>query len=295
MLRNLLADFARSTEPKLVGYISTEVAFPSTMVDRITPARNEATLALAAEMTGCEDSAAIECEAFRQWVIEDHFPTGRPEWEKGGALFAVDVRPFEDMKLRMLNGSHSMIAYAGFLAGHRYVRDAMADPVLSRVVQGHLRAAAATLDPLPGVNFADYSDELSARFRNPHLAHETYQIAMDGTEKMPQRILAPAQEAARRGHSLAPFAFAVAAWMRYTTGKSDGGVNYDLRDPREADLRLPDECNAGRIMAHLNALRGLVPDELKGRPDWHRSVEAHLERMLSSGMQAAIEFAADGN
>jgi len=243
-------------------------------------------------LTGREDAAAIECETFRQWVIEDNFPTGRPAWEAGGALFVVDVRPFEEMKLRMLNGTHSMIAYAGFLAGHKYVRDVMADPALSQLVTRHLDAAAATLDPLPGVDFDVYAGALRKRFENPHLAHETYQIAMDGTEKMPQRIFAPALEADRRGQSLDPFAFATAAWMRYLTGTTDDGQGYDLRDPRAADLRPVEVQSARQIIGQVNSLEGLVPEDLQGSPTWDRAVEAHLARMLSRGMKHAVVFAA---
>ena len=183
LTRSLLIDFARHAAPDLVDHIATDVAFPSSMVDRITPARTDDTLALAQDLIGQRDAAAIECEAFRQWVIEDHFPTGRPNWEAGGAIFAPDVTPYEAMKLRMLNGSHSMLAYAGFLCGHTYVRDVMADPALSTLVDRYLKAAAATLDPLDGVDFDTYAQDLAERFRNTHLGHETYQIAMDGSEK----------------------------------------------------------------------------------------------------------------
>ena len=131
-------DFARRTAPDLALRIAEEVAFPATMVDRITPARCAGTLDLARELLGRTDAAAVECEAFRQWVMEDHFPIGRPDWQAGGALFVRDVRSYETMKLRMLNGTHSMLAYAGFLVGHRYVRDVMQDAALSRLVQRHI-------------------------------------------------------------------------------------------------------------------------------------------------------------
>ena len=183
MLRGLLVGFARRATPDMADFIAEEVAFPSTMVDRITPAVTEATQEAAREMTGREDHAAIETEAFSQWVIEDEFPAGRPAWEAAGAMFVSDVRPYEEMKLRMLNGAHSMLAYAGFLSGCRHVSEVMADPALTALVRRHLEAAAATLPALPGVDFKAYAEALVARFSNPHLKHETYQIAMDGTEE----------------------------------------------------------------------------------------------------------------
>ncbi|MBY6121969.1 mannitol dehydrogenase family protein [Mameliella alba] len=291
LVRSLLVDFARQTAPDLADHIASDVAFPSTMVDRITPARTEATLALAREMTGVEDHGAIECESFRQWVIEDHFPSGRPAWEAGGAVFVEDVRPFENMKLRMLNGAHSMLAYVGFLAGHRYVRDVMGDPALAALVRRHLAAAAATLPPLPGVDLQAYAGDLATRFANPHLGHETYQIAMDGTEKMPQRIFAAACDALDRAQPLEPFAFATAAWMRYTLGRDEAGQAYDLRDPRSALLTpLPDEpVTPEGLHDRLAAFPDLVPTRLTEAPGWRDAVIARLTVMLDRGMRAAIE------
>ena len=200
------------------------------------PRRRKATLDEAERRTGCADLGAVETEAFSQWVIEDRFTAGRPAWETGGAIFVDDVAPYERMKLRMLNGTHSMAAYTGFLSGRRYVRDVMADEALAQLVARHLRAAAGTLAPLAGIDLDDYARALAERFANPAIAHETYQIAMDGTEKLPQRLLAPAAELAARGGDLRPFAFAVAAWMRYALGRTDAGEAFTLRDPRENEI-----------------------------------------------------------
>ncbi|MDF0599699.1 mannitol dehydrogenase family protein [Psychromarinibacter sp. C21-152] len=294
LLRSLLIDFARRAAPDLADFIASDVAFPATMVDRITPARGPGTLQLARDLTGHDDRAAVECEAFRQWVIEDRFPTGRPAWEAGGALFVADVRPFEEMKLRMLNGTHSMLAYAGFLAGHTHVRDVMKDPVLATLVRRHLAAAAATLDDLPGVDLGTYAEDLARRFANPHLAHETYQIAMDGSEKMPQRIFAPAQDALRRGQSVEPFAFATAAWMRYVLGRTDTGEYYDLRDPLSAALRPEGDgpASAEDVVQHLYGIEGLIPAALQAHPEWTAEVLKHLGNMVSLGMTQAIADAA---
>lgn len=290
MLRGLLLDFARRALPEIADHIASDVAFPATMVDRITPATTDATLAAAAQMTGHEDAAAIETEAFSQWVIEDHFPTGRPDWESGGAMFVADVKPYEEMKLRMLNGAHSMLAYAGFLVGCTHVSDVMADPVLNPLVGRHLAAAAATLPQLDRVNFADYADALITRFSNPHLHHQTYQIAMDGTEKLPQRILAPALDALEAGQPMAPFAFAVAAWMRYTLGRTEAGETYALRDPREDELtRLTHEQEDGEVVANLVALPGLFPSALAKDSVFLQMVSARLGIMMHQGMRRAMD------
>ena len=291
MLKSLLVDFALRADPPLASHIASDVACPSTMVDRITPARTEATLAEAARLTGHEDRAAVETERFTQWVIEDDFPTGRPAWEAGGALFVTDVAPYEKMKLRMLNGAHSMLAYAGFLAGHEYVRDAMGDGALVRLIRRQLAAASRSLPPLEGVDLGAYAEALIRRFANPHLAHETWQIAMDGTEKLPQRILAPATEALEAGAPLDAFAFATAAWMRYALGRREDGTRYALRDPREAALgaALEGLTGAGAVAARLLALPGLFPDKLRESAAWQEAVTARLDVMLAQGMRAAID------
>lgn len=294
LVRSLLVDFARRARQDLAEHIAKDVAFPATMVDRITPARDAGTLRLAEELTGRSDAAAIECESFRQWVIEDRFPTGRPAWEAGGAVFVEDVRPFELMKLRTLNGTHSMLAYAGFLAGRKHVRDVMRDPALATLVERHLAAAAATLGDLPGVDLDTYARDLAQRFANPHLAHETYQIAMDGSEKMPQRIFAPAVDALTTGQSIEPFAFATAAWLRYTLGRTDAGEPYDLRDPMSAALSLgaTEAVSSADLIAHVWGIGGLMPATLVQSHPWTAAVRRHLDTMVSTDMRQAILEAA---
>lgn len=283
--------FARMTDPELADWIETNVAFPASMVDRITPAATQETLRDAIRLTGCVDGAAIETEPFSQWVIEDRFPHGRPSWEYGGAIFVADVEPYERMKLWMLNGTHSMLAYAGFLSGYRYVRDVMTDPNLAHLVSRHLCAAASGLGPLPGVDFADYARDLESRFRNPAIAHETYQIAMDGTEKLQQRIFAPALTALEAGRDFRPFAFPVAAWMRYCLGLDETGTAYALRDPREAEIAatlsvLPRSASA--IASALHELPSLFPTRLRENPDWRAAVVSVLTEMLEKGVPAAV-------
>lgn len=292
VLRRLVVDFARAVEPSLADWIDASVTFPSTMVDRITPASTDATFAEALRLTGCEDRAAVETEPFTQWVIEDDFVVGRPAWEAGGAVFTTDVAPYEKMKLRMLNGAHSMLAYSGYIAGYAYVRDVMRDGSLARLVARQMDAAARTLDPVPGVDLAAYKADLLSRFANPAIAHQTYQIAMDGTQKLPQRLVEPAMATLRAGGSMDAYAFAVAAWMRYCLGMDETGRTYALRDPREAEIAALLE-GAGRdatsIVDRLLGLPGLFPDDLASAPEWRRAVQSRLETMLAKGMRDAIE------
>lgn len=290
LLRGAAIDFARRIDPALADHIARSVAFPSCMVDRITPAATEATRAEAARLTGYDDAAAIETEDFHQWVIEDTFPLGRPDWHLAGALFVPEVAPYEAMKLRMLNGSHSMLAYTGFHAGLPLVRDVMAHPALSALVRRHMEAAAATLPPLSGIDLATYANQLLDRFSNPAIAHATFQIAMDGTEKLPQRIFAPACDALARGADLRPFAFATAAWMRHASRATHDCAPYELRDPRADDIAaaLSRASSPREIVAALCSLPGFMPEELASYPAWRAALSDILGMMLTSGMEAAI-------
>lgn len=292
LLKAAVCDFANRIDPDLGKWIADNVAFPSTMVDRITPASTQTTLDDAEKLTGCIDLAAVETEAFSQWVIEDNFPHGRPYWEAGGAIFVDDVAPYEQMKLRMLNGAHSMLAYAGHVSGHKYVRDCMANPALAQLVERHLKAAAKTLDPLPGFDVDAYANDLVQRFRNPAIAHETYQIAMDGSEKLPQRIIEPVLEALERGQDITPFAFASAAWMRYCLGRSDDGSQYALRDPREEKITALIEAtdkSAPSLVTALHTVSEIFPDHLRRNEVWTQRVTECLDIMINRSMIEAIE------
>jgi fructuronate reductase len=294
LLRAGVIDFAQQINPDLGQWIAENVSFPSTMVDRITPAATAQTFADAKRLIGHDDPAAIETEPFSQWVIEDDFPDGRPAWEKAGAILVKDVEPYELMKLRMLNGSHSLIAYVGQLGGYRYVRDAMANDMFAKLVARHMENAAATMPSLPGIDFAEYGAELVARFRNPEIAHETRQIAMDGTEKLPQRIFAPALQMLNAPEQLGTFALCFAAWlavMRTRINAADSrAAAQSLNDPRAEDIvaALGEDQEAAAIYDRLADLQGWMPKGLQESVAWREAVIARLSVLLLEGADRAI-------
>jgi fructuronate reductase len=242
-------------------------------------------------LSGYSDEAAVETEPFTQWVIEDNFRAGRPAWETAGALFVTDVASYEQMKLRLLNGTHSLLAYAGFMAGHETISEAVRDSGLRALAERQMIASAETLPPVPGIELVDYRAQVLARFSNRAIRHLTYQIAMDGTEKLPQRILAPLAETIAQGRDGTPFCFAIAAWMRYCMGVSDTGEAYALRDPRE-HLIGPRIKAAGRDPAllydALSSLPGLLEPALASNAVIRTSVISLLASMLEHGMAGAI-------
>jgi fructuronate reductase len=283
LLRRLVLDFAGRTDPALRDWIEANVPFPSTMVDRITPASTETTYYDAERLTGRIDLAAIETEPFAQWVIEDRFANGRPAWERAGALLVEDVSPYEKMKLRMLNGTHSLLAYLGFIGGFECIRDVMEDAELTTLARRHMAASSATLSPLPGIDFGTYADQLMARFANKAIAHRTYQIAMDGTQKLPQRLIEPAVEALAAGGDTDTFASAIAAWMRYALGVDRNGKRYDLRDPRASEiaaLLANISRNGVAVSAALFDLPGLFPAVLRENSVWKGQVADRLHALI---------------
>ncbi len=273
LLRRLVLDFAAHRDPALAEWIATEVPFPSTMVDRITPASTPATRADARRLTGMDDPLAVETEPFLQWVIEDRFAQGRPDWDRAGALFVQDVAPYEAMKLRMLNGTHSLLAWLGLAAGHEFVRDAIADPVIAGAARSHLQAAARTLASVPGVDPGAYAEALLERFRNRAIAHRLDQIAMDGTQKLPPRILSPAAEMLAKGGDTDSFARVTAGWVWHAA------QHEPLRDPRADEIRarlagVPRD--PASLTTALMALPGLFPPALRDNADWNRQVAGHV-------------------
>ncbi|MDX1562403.1 MAG: mannitol dehydrogenase family protein, partial [Gammaproteobacteria bacterium] len=185
---------------------------------------------------GTDDPVAVYCEHFSQWVVEDRFPLGRPDFEHDGVEIVADVAPYETMKLRLLNGSHSLLAYAGLARGHRTVADAMADAELVAFVRTYLDEAAQSLGNETKIAPADYAAALLARFANDALEHSLVQIASDGSHKLPQRWLSGALENLDAGRPIQATAKAVAIWMHYVRGETADGQSYRVDDPLAARL-----------------------------------------------------------
>ncbi|HEY4172134.1 MAG TPA: mannitol dehydrogenase family protein, partial [Rhodopila sp.] len=238
LLAGLAWDFAALRDPALADWIAMNVAFPSTMVDRIVPAMTPADVDDAQAAIGLSDAAPVSHEPFRQWVIEDRFgDAGRPAWEKAGAQIVADVAPFEHMKLRLLNGAHSALAYLGYLAGCETIFDAVSDPVLNGFVCRLWAEIVPMVPAPPDTDLRRYTDDLLVRFANPTVRHRTWQIAMDGSQKLPQRLLGTIRERLAAGLPIPSLALSVAAWIRYVGGVDEAGQPIDVRDPLAVRLR----------------------------------------------------------
>jgi fructuronate reductase len=292
VVAGIVAAFARAADPALAGWIERNVTFPSTMVDRIVPATTPADVAEAARLTGLADAAPVVFEPFRQWVIEDRFAGPRPAWENDGAQIVADVAPFETMKLRLLNGSHSTLAYLGFLAGHEFIWQASSDPVLARLIERQMaEEIAPTLSAPPGVDLAAYRMQLMARFRNPALPHRTQQIAMDGSQKLPQRLLDTVRDRIATGASIRHLALAIAGWIRYASGTDERGRAIAVSDPLAAEFRRIAEGTAGdatRIASGFLDLRAIFGD-LGGNPAFRAAVTRDVVALFRDGVQKTLD------
>ncbi|NKJ44263.1 mannitol dehydrogenase family protein [Novosphingobium sp. SG720] len=232
---------AQAVDGETARWIGDHVRFPNAMVDSITPATDDALRAQVAAATGLQDAWPIQRERFTQWVIEDRFAGERPALDLAGATFAADVRPFEAAKLRLLNGAHSTLAYLGLGLGHETVAQAMQDAALATFVERLMREdIAPSVKAPPGLNLAGYIGDVLARFANPAIRHLLAQIAWDGSQKLPYRLLGTVQDALDAGRPIDRLAVPIAAWLRFLAAAARDGR--PITDPLAGELlaRAPD-------------------------------------------------------
>ena len=236
--RTMLLSFAELVAPELARWIAENVAFPNTMVDRITPVTTDIDRAAIAERYGIEDGWPVVCETFRQWVIEDWFCSGRPAFENVGVQMTGDVGPYETMKIRLLNASHSAMGYLGYLAGFRTIGEIIADPDFAQYIRALMdEEVTPLLPPVAGVNLTEYKATLVERFANPNIRDTALRICGGGSGKMPKFILSSLQEARERGRGFRRLALCVAAWFRFLQGTDEAGQPIPLDDPQADRLR----------------------------------------------------------
>ena len=290
VMRNVVCAYARAVDAGLADWIESHVTFPSTMVDRIVPAVTPETLDKIEQLTGVRDPAGVACEPFRQWVIEDNFVAGRPAWEKAGAELVSDVIPFEEMKLRMLNGSHSFLAYLGYLAGYQHINDCMGDENYRRAARDLMLKEQAPTLKVQNVDLARYADLLIERYTNPALRHRTWQIAMDGSQKLPQRMLDSVRWHLADNSSFTLLALGVAGWMRYVGGVDEQGNAIEVCDPLlpviQAAVQQSEEGEA-RVKALL-AIEAIFGNDLPQEALFVDQVTTAYLSLLSKGAKATV-------
>ena len=290
VVKNAVLGMAQKRSAGLSEWIDSHVSFPGTMVDRIVPAATEASLAEITDALGVEDPCAISCEPFIQWVIEDNFVAGRPEWEVAGVQMVQDVLPWEQMKLRMLNGSHSFLAYLGYLAGYQHINDCMGDENYRLAARALMLQEQAPTLKVKGVDLQRYADLLIERYSNPALRHRTWQIAMDGSQKLPQRMLDSIRWHIVHGSDFALLALGVAGWMRYVGGVDEQGQAIEISDPLlpviQNAVRSSNEGEE-RVQALL-AIDAIFGRELPQVELFNRQVTQAYLTLLAEGAKATV-------
>lgn len=290
VMRNVTCAYARAVNSELADWIESHVTFPSTMVDRIVPAVTADTLSKIEQITGVRDPAGVACEPFRQWVIEDNFVAGRPAWEKAGAELVADVIPFEEMKLRMLNGSHSFLAYLGYLAGYQHINECMEDANYRLAAHALMLSEQAPTLKVTGVDLARYADLLIERYSNPALRHRTWQIAMDGSQKLPQRMLDSVRWHRVHQKRFPLLALGIAGWMRYVGGVDERGEAIEVCDPLLPVIQAAVNGSA-EGESRVNALLGIEAifgQELPRDSLFVADVQNAYRTLLAQGAKATV-------
>jgi len=287
--KHILTSFARLSDPELARWIEDNVSFPNAMVDRITPVTTDAVRQALLEKFGIDDAWPVVCEDYIQWVLEDDFRYGRPAFEDVGVQIVKDVEPYEKMKVRLLNGSHSALSYISYLCGYRDVDLAMADPLISRFVRSYMdHDITPSVPDVPGIDLTDYKDTLIRRFANPAVRDQILRLAEDGSQKIKNAIVPCIEHQLKTGGSIKFAALALAGWFRFLSGTDEKLAAIPVKDPladtltarAKIDPRNPDQ---------LLALQDIFGPIVSSSPEVRKAVAEALESLYTKGAKATLE------
>lgn len=293
VLEKVVLQFAQQISAELTEWIKANATFPCTMIDRIVPATTEQDRIDIEARMGLRDDGMVVCEPFTQWVVEDNFACGRPEWEKVGVLLVKEVHVFEKIKLRLLNGAHSTLAYTGYLSGFDYISEVMEQAAFVNMAKIYMaREAGETLVAPAGFDIDAYQQQLRDRFTNKALKHRTWQIAMDGSQKLPQRLLETLREQLSGNGHIDILCLGVAAWIRYVSGVDEKGQAIEVSDPLAKELRAACDANQGNPAAMVKAVVSITKvfgDDLIHNEKFVNTTTQWLDRFYTKGVLASIQ------
>jgi len=285
--RNAVVGVAQLSDPALADWIASHVAFPNAMVDRITPATTDRERTLATSKFGIKDSSPVFCEEFKQWVLEDHFPLGRPEFDKVGATFVKDVSPFETMKIRILNGGHAIIAYSAGLLDVHYVHEAMEHKLvrdfLIKIEQDEI---IPIVPPVPDTDLQDYFKLIVRRFSNPAIGDTIRRLCLDGSNRQPKFIVPSIADAIKAGRSFTGLALESALWCRYCYGVTESGAVIEANDPNW------DQLQKRAQSARQHSAEWLAMDDVyatvSAHPGFVEQFDSWLKRLWADGVEKTL-------
>ncbi len=287
--RSTLVGLATLSDPAFADWIETNVAFPNGMVDRITPATNPGQIAFLETEFGVADAAPVFCEGFRQWVLEDHFPLGRPAFEAVGVQFVTDVAPYELMKIRILNGGHAAIAYPAALMDIPFVHEAMEESVIDRfLTKLHLEEIVPIVPPVPDTDLADYVQVIRRRFSNPKVRDTVPRLCLDGSNRQPKFILPSTRDRLAQGLDVVGLSLVSALWCRYLAGTTDSGAPIDIPDASRERLNAAALRAKDRPEAFLEDLADIFGDVAESDL-FRRRFAGALRRLYANGTRQTLE------
>ena len=285
--KKIVLAFAERRDSTLRNWIERNVTFPNCMVDRITPATTEEDRTMVRQKFGIDDAWPVVCEPFRQWVVEDDFCNGRPQWERLGVQMTNDVLPYELVKLRLLNASHSAMGYLGYLAGFAYIHEIIVDPHFELYVRTLMdREVTPLLKEVPGIDLDDYKRTLIDRFANPAIKDTAARICLDGSSKLPKFILPSISEQLALGGPIKMLTLVVASWIRYLNGTDESGQPIVIDDPLAEKLTSLAKAG-GRDPSNLLNVRELFGD-LGQSKIFVGQLSKTLEQLYADGARATL-------
>jgi mannitol 2-dehydrogenase len=288
LLRKLVLQFAEKVDTTVADALKGQGKFPNCMVDRITPATEQKDRDYVAKTWGIQDEWPVVCEDFIQWFIEDDFSDGRPRWEDVGANMISDVTPFEHMKIRLLNGSHSALAYISYLLGFRAVDDAMGDPDVREFVRRYMKEIEPTVGTVPDVNIQAYQEKLIERFSNSAIRDQVLRLCEDGSRKIPNMILDPLSELLRDGMGYRHASFAIAAWIVFLQGTDQNGEVIPVKDPNAETIQeAAKQCE--QSAAPFLSQEAIFPNALRSSDAFHNEINTWFHLIRKSGPRRAIQ------
>jgi mannitol 2-dehydrogenase len=286
--QNAVAGLADLIDPELGRWVRTEIAFPNSMVDRITPATSDRERAILKDKYGVEDNWPVFCEEFRQWVMEDNFPAGRPALETVGVTFTDDVAPYELMKLRILNGGHAAIAYPSALLDIHFVHEALEDPQVRAFLEKLTRdEIMPTVPPPPGVSLEDYRTLIERRFANPKIGDTISRLCLDGSNRQPKFVLPAVLDRLEASASVKGLTLVSALWCRYCAGTTESGKPIPPNDPSWDRIQAAAKAARQDPKAFL-AMRDIF-GKLADDPVYVREFSQALSRLWSKGVRATLD------
>ncbi len=295
VLEKVVLQFAQQLDEDLFIWIQNNIKFPSTMVDRIVPRTTESDINRIETALGIEDKVGVITEPFLQWVIEDKFVNDRPYWEKtsiSNVQIADDVIPFEEMKLRLLNGTHSAMAYLGYLSGYETVSETIRDQNFKTFIRYLMDVEITPSIKIEGIDLNEYKNQLIKRYENTALQHRTWQIAMDGTQKIPQRFLQTIRYSLDNDIAIEGLCLALAAWMCYAKGVDEAGQVIDVQDPLKqqlAQIWLQADDELEQVVVGFLSLRSVFEQDLATDKVFQSTLLQALQQLVEKGAKASVD------